>query len=427
MKKVLIITYYWPPSGGGGVQRWLKFAKYLPQFGWEPIVFTPENPDFDIKDQSLLKDVDANLEVLKLPIWEPYHLFKKLNKGKNLKQGLTTDSNKQSVLSKIALFVRGNFFIPDPRRYWVRPSSRFLTQYIQDNNIDVVVTTGPPHSMHLIGLKLKKKLGVKWLADFRDPWSKWDMLDNFKLSPLARLRHQNLEKEVLKNANAVLTVSKSWALEFDEIYSRKYEVITNGFDHQDFQNSKVKNTGNDFIISHFGLINNFRNPRNFWEAIKQLSENLEFKNKVKIRLYGTIESNILDELKTDEILKDLIEIKSPVSHEEVLNAYTESDLLLLLLNDSNNAKGHIPGKLFEYMASETPILALGPPDGDSAQIINDTNTGNIFNWSELENIKTTIYLHFEKNHHPKIDKSVLNNYSREFLTSKLSEVLNNLP
>jgi glycosyltransferase involved in cell wall biosynthesis len=425
MKKVLIITYYWPPSGGGGVQRWLKFAKYLPEFGWGPIIFTPENPDFDTTDDSLLKDVDANIEILKLSIWEPYHLFAKVNKGKNLKQGVVAKGKKQSWITKFALFVRGNFFIPDPRKFWVKPAVNFLSRYILENDIKTIITTGPPHSMHLIGLGLKKKISVKWLADFRDPWSRWDMLDNFHLTGYAKWRHSRLEKAVLTKADEVLTVSDTWASEFKNILNREYKVITNGFDESDFESTEpIKH--DKFVISHFGLINNFRNPVNFWKAIKQLAELPQNKNKLKVQLFGTIDSAIIKDIKSDEVLSELIEFKAPVSHDEVLKAYATSDLLLLLLNDSKNAKGHIPGKLFEYMASQKPILALGPNDGDSAKIISSTRTGTIFHWGDREGVKDQLDRHLKGEKNASVNQELLEHYTRRNLTLKLAEVLNKM-
>ncbi|MTI40908.1 glycosyltransferase family 4 protein [Fulvivirga lutimaris] len=424
MKKVLIITYYWPPSGGGGVQRWLKFAKYLPEFGWEPVIFTPENPDFDIQDQSLLKDVSSELEVIKLPIWEPYTLFAKVNKGKKLKQGLVSSDSKQSWLTSLALFIRGNFFIPDPRKFWVKPSIKFLSRIIDDNKIDVVVTSGPPHSMHLIGLGLKKKLGIKWLADFRDPWSKWDMLDQFKMTSLVRGIHRRLERKVLANADEVLTVSQSWSKEFEQIHQRKYSVINNGFDADDFETSISKSSDKQFVISHFGLINQFRNPVNFWKAIKKVihdNPQLSF----KINLFGTIEASILDALKNDKLLKAIVEIKSPVSHDQVLKEYQKSDVLLLLLNNTDNAKGHIPGKLFEYMASGRYVLALGPADGDSASIINETGIGKVLDWHDAQGIEEALKATLQATDSNR-NSNAIGKYTRKALTENLAQLLNRI-
>ncbi|MEQ9169023.1 MAG: glycosyltransferase family 4 protein [Fulvivirga sp.] len=424
MKKVLIITYYWPPSGGGGVQRWLKFTKYLPEFGWEPIIFTPENPDFDIQDQSLLKDVSPELEVIKLRIWEPYSLFAKVNRGQKPKQGLINGGEKKSFFNSVALFIRGNFFIPDPRWFWVKPSVKFLSRIIEDNKIDVVVTTGPPHSIHLIGLGLKQKLGIKWLADFRDPWSKWDMLEQFKMLPIAKAMHKRLERKVLANADEVLTVSQSWSKEFEQLYPRKYKVITNGFDAEDFKLETDANSNNEFVISHFGLINEFRNPINFWKAAKEMvAGNPE--TKFKINLFGTIAPEILRMLQSDDVLKTVVEIKNPVSHDQVLKEYQKSDVLLLLLNNTDNAKGHIPGKLFEYMASGKLVLALGPIEGDSAAIINETCIGQVLNWGDEEGIERALNSIIKGNSSNRNNKAI-EKYTRKSLTKNLSVLLENM-
>ena len=424
MRKALIITYYWPPSGGGGVQRWLKFAKYLPQFGWQPVIFTPENPDFNIKDESLTKDVSADTEVLKLPIWEPYQLFEKVTGKKTPAQGLTNLKQSKSLLTKAAMWIRGNVFIPDPKRYWVKPAVKFLKEIIETNNIDVVVTTGPPHSMHLIGLQLQKQLGVCWVADFRDPWSKWDMLDNFNLSRLARWQHKRLEHNVLRQADEVITVSTTWAEEFAGIYERNYHVITNGFDEEDFDHYKRQSNSDKFIISHFGLLNAFRNPEVLWQVLEELlNENLE----IELHLYGMIEPQIIALLQTYTTLWRNTVVKPPVSHDEVLRAYQEADVLLLLLNHSENAKGHLPGKLFEYLATDRPILALGPPASDASAIIQKTQTGATINWADYSGMKEYLMALIDRpgafnSHADEVAK-----FSRARLTDQLvNEVLNPL-
>lgn len=419
MKKVLIITYYWPPSGGGGVQRWLKFAKYLPEFGWEPIIFTPESPDFNIKDETLISEVSSDLEVLKLPIWEPYQLFEKISGKKTPTQGLTLSDKKKSKLTNLALWIRGNFFIPDPRRFWVKPSVKFLTDFIESNQIDTIVTTGPPHSMHLIGLGLKRKNDIRWMVDFRDPWSKWDMLANFKLTSLAKRKHKNLELEVLTNADEVITVSQTWAAEFREIHKRKYHVITNGYDKADFRDVQKKENKSKFVISHFGLINNFRNPKILWPTLKQIAA----ENEIEIRLYGIIEQSIMDFIEADELLKDIADIRPSVSHDEVIQAYADSDLLLLLLNDSDNAKGHIPGKLFEYLASDRPIVAFGPTDSDAAKIIDEMGAGIVIGKDEV-NLLERLKLLISTKRNIENDSDRLR-FSRKKLTERLvNEVLN---
>jgi hypothetical protein len=203
VKKVLIIAYYWPPSGGSGVQRWLKFVKYLPGFGWEPYVFTPENPSYAVKDESLLKDVPPEAEVIKFPIWEPYGAFSKVSSAvgdkKTAEQPTLAYGKDKSFFQKLTTWIRGNFFIPDPRVFWVRPSVKFLTDFLRDNDIKTIITTGPPHSIHLIGYRLKKKNpSLKWIADFRDPWSEWGLLDSLSLGKFARSIHTRMESNVLR-------------------------------------------------------------------------------------------------------------------------------------------------------------------------------------------------------------------------------------
>nr|MCU0397817.1 glycosyl transferase [Cyclobacteriaceae bacterium] len=211
-KKVLIITYYWPPSGGSGVQRWLKFVKYLPQFGWQPYVYTPENPSFEVKDETLLKDIPIEAEVIKLPIWEPYSMFNRLTL---LAGGKEKSSNRNepevkpsSGFQRLATWVRANLFIPDPRIFWIKPSVRFLHDFLKERKIITIITTGPPHSMHLIGLKLKKKNpDLNWIADFRDPWTEWGLWEKFGTGAWAMRRHRKLEHKVLISADHVVSVT----------------------------------------------------------------------------------------------------------------------------------------------------------------------------------------------------------------------------
>ena len=270
MKKVLIITYYWPPAGGSGVQRWLKFSKYLPENGWKPIIYTPDSPSFDVKDVDLLSDIHPEVEICKSSIWEPSSLKEKIfGKSESSNAGIIQD--KSSARNQILNWIRGNIFIPDPKVYWVKPSIKFLSKKIQEDEITHIVSTGPPHSMHLIALGLKKRLpNLKWIADFRDPWSELDLLEDFKLSQKSRNKYQELERQVLKSADITLTVSETWLKSFKRLGSSNVELITNGFDEEDFEVIDKKN--NKFIIGHFGLLNHLRNPKNLWKALNDICE-----------------------------------------------------------------------------------------------------------------------------------------------------------
>ncbi|WP_420579652.1 glycosyltransferase family 4 protein [Reichenbachiella sp.] len=423
-KKVLIITYYWPPSGGGGVQRWLKFAKYLPDFGWQPIVFTPENPEFDLKDESLSKDVSSELEVLRFPIWEPFGVYKKLFKKKEkLKQGIVIEKTNMSFVDRLSVWVRANLFIPDPRRFWVNPSVKFLVPYIEQHNIDAVVTTGPPHSMHLIGLQLKRKCDIKWIADFRDPWSDWDVLDKLDVNPLVRKIHAKLEKSVLSNADLTLTVSKRLALSLKEkSESCRIKIITNGVDEDDLNLKSELKVDSKFRITHMGLLNEVRDPQILWKTLEDLCFEIKgFKEDLEILLAGMVSDSILDRLKNSEELSGCLRHLDYISHQEVFGYYQNSTVLLLLLNQSENAKWILPGKLFEYLLTKKPILTLGEIESDVGDVLNETNSGQVFDFENREGVKNKlirIYVAFKKGN---LEQKSVN--TDQFLRSNLTKQL----
>lgn len=420
MKKILIITYYWPPSGGGGVQRWLKFVKYLPDFGWQPIVVVPENPEYPVTDNSLGKDISEGTPIIRIPIWEPYAFFKKITgrkKEDKVNTGFLFDDKKKSWIENLSLWLRGNLLIPDPRIFWVRPVYRELKRKFAEINPDVVATTGPPHSVHLIGLKLHQKFGIKWIADFRDPWSTMDYLDIFKPTKYARNWQKKLEKKVLTNATLVLSVSENWKKELISQGAEKVAVITNGYDEDDFNNYRKVET-EKFILTYTGLITSLRNPVSLWEILEQLlSEDEDFSNKFELRLVGNIDKQVLNFIKIKERLSLKTKFLGYLPHNEVLKVYSESSLLLLLLNNSINASGHIPGKLFEYLAAQTPILGIGDTSGDVNRILQETKAGDIFREGQYDQIKDFI-ISASKNK-IRLDSNTYIKYSRKELTNKL--------
>ena len=245
--KVLIITYYWPNAGGSGVQRWLKFVKYLQDFGVEPIVYTVDNANYEVVDDSLLNEVPEGITVLKQPIFEPNNFIK------SKKASAARVSSKPSIIQRAMQYVRGNFFIPDARKFWVKPSVKYLTTYLKNNPIDVVITTGPPHSMHLIGMKLKQQIGVKWIADFRDPMSNLFYNKELLLTEKSKEKLQQLEKQILTSADNVITVSNHIAQEFKES-GVGVEVISNGYDDEVLV-SKNLLLDTKFTLSHIGITN----------------------------------------------------------------------------------------------------------------------------------------------------------------------------
>lgn len=422
--KVLIITYYWPPAGGPGVQRWLKFVKYLPEFGIEPIVYIPSNPNYPIIDNSLIEEVSEDLTVLKQPIKEPYKFARFFSKktSKTISKGIIPDNKKQSVIEKLMLFVRGNFFIPDARKSWVRPSVQYLDTFIQDYNIKTVITTGPPHSLHLIGLALQKSTGVKWISDFRDPWTTIGYHKQLKLTKLAKQRHKTLEKKVLQASDKIIVTSEVTKREFIEITNQPIEVITNGYDV-----TKVKTTELDkkFTLAHIGSLLSKRNPEVLWQVLKELvEENNNFSQDFELHFVGSVSENVLESISSFG-LSNYIHNHSYVTHIKAIDIQKKSQILLLIEIDSNETKCIIPGKLFEYMVSNRPILAIGPIGSDVETIIKETNTGNYFNYDDHDALKNVILKHYKYYQEGNLKSHAigLQKYSRKALTEKLSKLL----
>lgn len=423
MKKVLVISYYWPPAGGSGVQRWLKFTKYLPKYGWKPIVYTPEDPYFEVKDTALLNDVSKEVELWQAPIWEPYALKDKIFGKGSKSQSAGVIPNTRSLKNKILNWIRGNVFMPDPKVYWVKPSIKRLLKRIEEEGVEHLITTGPPHSMHLIGLGLKQKMPeLKWIADFRDPWSELDLLDSFYLSDFSRAKHQELEKKVLKTADLILTVSESWVQDLKRLGGKQVELITNGYDEKDFD-LKPK-TNDKFIIGHYGLLNHLRNPKNLWKTLDVLCrENTEFNVRLEIQLSGNIAKEVLNEIESYPMLKGKVKQLGYLSHSDVLACYNEVDVLLLLLFNSESGKGNYPGKIFEYFAAQKPILAFGPTGSDTEKLIKKINTGLYFTYKESVIKKSIIDLYDKK---LQFDSPNTSQFSRLHLTGELSKLLNKL-
>jgi len=423
MKKVLIITYYWPPAGGSGVQRWLKFTKYLPKYNWQPIIYTPENPYFEVKDEALLNDIPAEAKIWKTPIWEPYALKDKLFGIGSESQSAGVITNKKSLKNKLLNWVRGNIFIPDPKIYWVKPSIKVLLKKIKEEGIEHIITTGPPHSMHLIGLGLKKEMqNLKWIADFRDPWSELDLLEEFHLSNSSRKKHQDFEKQVLQNADVTLTVSETWVKDLKRLGGNRVELITNGYDTADFE---LKPKINDkFIIGHYGLLNHIRNPKNLWKTLNSLcEENTEFNNKLELHFSGNIDAEVILEIESHPYLKAKVKQLGYLSHAEVLEEYNEASVLLLLLFNSQSGVGNYPGKIFEYFAAKRAILAFGPEDSDAEKLIKKTKTGMYFSYDETKLKDDILDLFKNKN---QFNLKNTESFSREKLTKDLSDLLNNI-
>ena len=424
MKKVLIITYYWPPAGGPGVQRWLKFVKYLPEFGIEPIVYCPKNPNYPIIDTTMVSEVSSNLEVLQIPINEPYKWAQLVSKSKTskLSKGIITGQKKQTILEKILLFVRGNFFIPDARISWVKPSVSFLSDYIKTHKIDTIITTGPPHSLHLIGLQLKQIHQLKWITDFRDPWTQIGYHKKLKLTAKSKKKHDQLESTVLTEADEIIVTSLQTKTIFSKLTTTPISVITNGYDFEINTNSKLDSK---FTLSHIGSLLDGRNPHVLWNVLSEMvNESTEFSEAFQLNLIGYVSESVLESIKAFGLDVYTRQI-GYVSHSEALLYQKNSQLLLLIEENSKETQYIIPGKLFEYMASKRPIIALGPQQSDIEDILASTCSGAYFKYADAKLLRICLLSHFEayKSDSLEVDSKGLEHYSRRNLTLKLSEKL----
>lgn len=418
--KVLIITYYWPPAGGSGVQRWLKFVKYLQGFNIQPIVYTISNPRYPTIDDSLLNEIPENIEVLKHPIWEPTDLL--FWKRELQQEGGISNASKNSFLS----FIRGNFFIPDPKLFWIKPSVKYLQSYLNKNDVDVIISTGPPHSMHLIAEKLHQKNDVKWLADFRDPWSNIYYNKDFKELSFVKNRNKKLEKSVLKKADCVLTVSNALKKEFSK-YANRVEVVTNGFDDDFLEPSKVL-LDEKFTISYIGLLPKQSNPENLFRVLQVLcSQHKDFEKDLQLNFIGDI-SDVVKTAVCNNKLKENTRFIDYVDHTKAIEYQQKAQVLLLLIPNVKKCKGILTGKLFEYLSAKRPILAIGPEDGDLADVIEDTNAGIIVDFDNDDKLSSEILklYHQYKKGNLEVDSKNTNKYHRKELTKKVAFIINSL-
>jgi glycosyltransferase involved in cell wall biosynthesis len=424
-RKVLVITYYWPPAGGIAVQRWVKFCKYLGEYGWQPVVFTVSNGHYQLTDQSMTKEIE-DLTIIRRPIWEPYRLYQLFSGKKtgNLNPDEIKPGENMSVLKKISVWVRSNFFVPDARKFWIKPSIGYLTNFLAKNKIDAIVSTGPPHSAHLIALALKKKMNLPWLADFRDPWTTMDYYRELLLTRWADRQHHRLEKEVLTTADAVTVIGRGMKEEFDVKRGTPVTIVTNGFDESDFAR-EPQEVDQEFSIVHMGSFFARVNPSGVWQALGELKrENHPLIPKLKIKLTGRVAPSVIEDINLNG-LGEFLRLESFVPHEEAIRQMKSAAVLLLCVYEEN--KFIVTGKLFEYLAANRPILFTGAKDGDAAQIVLETEAGPVFSRNEVSAIKNHLVLlfdQFEKREWKEVNRTL--KYSHRQLSRQIAEELSRI-
>ncbi|MDD2424816.1 MAG: glycosyltransferase family 4 protein [Bacteroidales bacterium] len=432
MKKAVIITYYWPPAGGSGVQRWLKFVKYFRNYGIEPVVYTPENPEMMAVDSSLLSEIPQGATVIKRRITEPYGLYKLLTgkSGEQIKPGFITDGAGKrggGWKESLSLFIRSNLFIPDPKCLWIRPSVKFLTKYLKDNPVDIIISTGPPHSMHLIAEKVAKATNIPWIADFRDPWTGMYTFKSMKNSPLTVLIHKKMEKRVVREADAVVVVTNYMKKELSAHNPRRAEVITNGFDKDDYRDIVV-NPDKEFSITYTGLFVKDRNPSQLWRVLgEKAASDKNFKKDLIIKIIGHTDKIITDEILANGLENNLYR-KEYVPHREAIALQKSARVLLLAGGQQPEAAGILTGKFFEYLASGNKILAFGPAGGDMDTALRESGAGEMFEYNDYQRVKEWIEREYERCRKGEtgINSGDIDKYSREKLCEKMSVLIEDI-
>ena len=380
MKRVLVIAYYWPPSGGSGVQRWVKFVKYLPAQGWQPVVFAPLNADYPSLDPSFEAEVPASVEVLRGPIWEPYSAYRKLTGAKNT-QVTEISSGKKTFKQKLSLWIRANLFVPDPRVGWVKPSVTALKAYLAEHPVDAIITTGPPHSVHLIGQRLHKDLGTPWIPDFRDPWSRMYYLKHLPMTAGTWKKLLKLEQSVLDECSTVLACTPLMQEEFQAQTRTPVANITNGYDEEDFTGPAPEGDGL-FNITHTGLFAADGNPLALWKVLAKLAKTEPgFRQELRIRLVGKVDREVLDAIAAAG-LSDNVVLLGPLNHAEAVKEQRRASILLLPLRNDPQYAPILPGKLFEYLAARRPVLGIGQEEGAMAQVLFSTCAGITADWED---------------------------------------------
>lgn len=421
-EKVLIITYYWPPSGGAGVQRWLKFTKYLPSSGWLPVVLTvkPEYAAYPFRDLSLYGEIPLDVEVHRTKAMNYFALYNK-DQSKIPHAGFAS-GNEKGLRSKISRFIRGNFFIPDPRRGWNRYAFRKACELIKAENITHVITTSPPHSTQLIGLRLKRRFPrINWVADMRDPWTDIYYYDMFKPSMPARMLDRQMERNVLTRADTVITVGQTLASILAgkaENIEKKIHVLPNGFDEEDFEGI-VPVLPEKFTVTYVGTLSPAYPVKGFIEAINEVRSG---GRPVKMKFVGTVPEPV-QELFPADSEGNGPEFIQYCEHPAAIKHMMDSSLLLLIIPDHPSNRSILTGKIFEYMATEKPILFLGPDDGDAARLLALCGYQGIFGYNDVQGIRDFIMRVAEgktvkrSGHHLE--------YSRRALAVKLGDLISN--
>lgn len=431
MKRVLIITYYWPPSGGAGVQRFLKFVKYLPGFDIQPVVLTCSNPTYPIIDPSLAGEIPPGTEVHTARTLEPFRFYSRLSgisEQEAASPSTVLSTAGGSRMQRLSRWIRANLFVPDARLGWVPFARRKAKQLIRRHGIDTVVTTGPPHSTHFIGLWLKRKTGIRWIADFRDPWTDIHYNRALPRLPFTRIRDERMELRALRLADEITVTAPGTARYFSEKTNRDCHIITNGFDPDDFVEiapiSGEASPDGAFIIRHTGSITETSIPDSLLRVLSRFPE-----DQIRLECIGPVHSDMIRQSERLELGKRLTLLPYR-PHREATASMQQSDLNLVVVHRSSDSRMLIPGKIYDYLKAGKPIMGIGPPEGDAASIIERCGMGKVFNYGDEDGpeawLRELIRSKTEKQSEItgfSPEKTEINRYSRVTLARRFASLL----
>ena len=448
MKKILIITYLFPPFGGVMVQRVLKFVKYLHHFGWQPTVLTVRSPDYQTVDPGLLEEVPESASIIRTGTFEPSRIFKFLMSslgrlrstliGKRNPAGEDLNPEPRLPLStRISVFM----FVPDNRIGWLPFATLTVLRKLRKEKFDAILSTSPPFSAQLVGLAAKWIMKKPWVVDLRDLW----VLNPHKTPPTGlHLRiSRYVERKVLKSADKVVTVSEPLRQDlkkgYPDIVPEKFQVIPNGYDADDFKTEGPTGRNRRFSIGHVGSLSmsSGRTPYHFLLALSRLVQEAPgFKHDAKVVFVGDMDGEnrrIIDQMKSDLLLGDMIRCVGGVSHRKAISYMREFDLLLFIIGGSlegcPSSRGCVSGKLYEYLAAGKPILALAE-EGPIRELIEESRCGAFVDRHDVEKIKKAI-LDFNRKFKQGVLRTDANwdyirNFERKRLTGQLVNTLNQL-
>lgn len=395
-KKVIVVTYYWPPAGGIGVLRCLKLAKYLTQHGWEPVIFTSSEEAYQFLDPKNNDEVPEGTEVIRIGAFSPIEAFKAFSGRKKevpLMDIMATPAQNNRWLDDVGLWIRGNFFIPDARSFWMRPAVRRIREWLKHNHADAIFSDGPPHTNTVVANRIAEEFDLPWVADFQDPWTQVDYYAHMKIGRRADRIHRRMEQDAFRRADAITIASPTWAGDLEAIGARNVEVLYYGYDEADFEGYRARSVDRP-ILFHGGLLGNDRYPAPLVEALKRLKEEgVAGMEGLDIRLAGGVSPDVVSNIKAAGLEEELT-LMGMVSRADVLEEISRAGLLLLPINIAPNCKGRVPGKLFELMRSGKPILALGPVDGDVARLLRETGTGETFEYDDVTGVQSFLLRYF---------------------------------